>query len=193
MAYWPRGHRLKSDKGQKVLYMWCNIIFVFLKKNCFWIYVFVFWFDELKKLQEVYDKDTFSRDDEMGDADLDIKPLLEALRMHLNDLPNETIIASVKPTRTNCLAEESYITWSKGEVIQNIVLRLRNVVSGEIEIQLRWINVPGSKGLWNGQLLATMGCYCNGFCVIYWSCFLFSLIIFSMHTFSFLSNSTKRR
>lgn len=101
----------------------------------------------MKKLQEVYDKDTFSRDDEMGDADLDIKPLLEALRMHLNDLPNETIIASVKPTRTNCLAEESYITWSKGEVIQNIVLRLRNVVSGEIEIQLRWINVPGSKGL----------------------------------------------
>ncbi|GJZ62815.1 C2-domain ABA-related 4-like protein [Tanacetum coccineum] len=97
--------------------------------------------------QEVYDKDTFSADDEMGDAELDIKPFLEALRMHLDDLPNETIIATLKPTRTNCIAEESYIKWTNGKVIQNMVLRLRNVVSGEIEIQLGWISVPGSKGL----------------------------------------------
>ncbi|KAL8193736.1 hypothetical protein R6Q57_026428 [Mikania cordata] len=96
---------------------------------------------------EVYDKDRFSRDDPMGDAELDIKPLVEALRLRLDDLPNETIIATIKPTRTNCLAEESNITWSKGEVIQNMALRLRNVVSGEIEVQLGWVNVPGSKGL----------------------------------------------
>ncbi|KAI3794173.1 hypothetical protein L1987_36801 [Smallanthus sonchifolius] len=104
-------------------------------------------FEPLPIKMEVYDKDTFSRDDEMGDAELDIKPFLEALRLRLNDLPNETIIATIKPTRTNCLAEESNITWIKGEVIQNMVLRLRNVVSGEIEVQLRWVNVPGSKGL----------------------------------------------
>lgn len=83
----------------------------------------------------------------MGDAELDIKPFLEALRMRLDDLPNETIIATLKPTRTNCIAEESYIKWTNGKVIQNMVLRLRNAVSGEIEIQLGWINVPGSKGL----------------------------------------------
>ncbi|KAI3798933.1 hypothetical protein L1987_34218 [Smallanthus sonchifolius] len=104
-------------------------------------------FEPLPIKMEVYDKDRFSRDDEMGDAELDIKPFLEALRLRLNDLPNETIIPTIKPTRTNCLAEESNITWSKGEVIQNMVLRLRNVVSGEIEVQLRWVNVPGSKGL----------------------------------------------
>lgn len=98
-------------------------------------------------VQEVYDKDTFSRDDKMGDAELDIKPLVEVLRLHLDSLPNETIITTIKPTRTNCLAEESNITWTKGEVIQNMVLRLRNVASGEIEVQLGWINVPGSKGL----------------------------------------------
>ena len=83
----------------------------------------------------------------MGDAELDIKPFLEALRMRLDDLPNETIIATLKPTRTNCIAEESNIKWTNGKVIQNVVLRLRNAVSGEIEIQLGWINVPGSKGL----------------------------------------------
>ncbi|PWA75402.1 hypothetical protein CTI12_AA084200 [Artemisia annua] len=104
-------------------------------------------FEPLPIKMEVYDKDTFSTDDEMGDAELDIKPFLEALRMRLDDLPNETIIATLKPTRTNCIAEESYIKWTNGKVIQNMVLRLRNAVSGEIEIQLGWINVPGSKGL----------------------------------------------
>ncbi|XP_071735235.1 protein C2-DOMAIN ABA-RELATED 4-like [Rutidosis leptorrhynchoides] len=104
-------------------------------------------FEPLPIKMEVYDKDTFSRDDEMGDAEFDIKPFIEALKMQFNDLPDETIISTVKPTRTNCLSEESNITWSKGKVIQNMVLRLRNVVSGEIEIQLEWINVPGSKGL----------------------------------------------
>ncbi|KAF5769571.1 putative C2 domain-containing protein [Helianthus annuus] len=104
-------------------------------------------FEPITIKMEVYDKDRFSRDDEMGDADLDIKPLIEVLRLRLDDLPNETIIATIKPTRTNCLAEESNITWSKGEVIQNMVLRLRNAVSGEVEVQLGWINVPGSKGL----------------------------------------------
>lgn len=83
----------------------------------------------------------------MGDAEFDIKPFLEALKMRLDDLPDDTIISTVKPTRTNCLSEESFITWINGKVIQNMVLRLRNVVSGEIEIQLGWINVPGSKGL----------------------------------------------
>lgn len=97
--------------------------------------------------QEVYDKDVFSYDDKMGDAEFDIKPFLEALKMHLDDLPNETIIATVKPTRTNCIAEESHITWTNGKLIQTMVLRLRNVVSGEIEIQLGWVDVPGSKGL----------------------------------------------
>ncbi|KAK9050189.1 hypothetical protein SSX86_030842 [Deinandra increscens subsp. villosa] len=104
-------------------------------------------FEPLPIKMEVYDKDRFSRDDEMGDAELDIKPFLEALRLRLDDLPDETIIATIKPKRSNCLAEESNIKWSKGEVIQNMVLRLRNAVSGEIEVQLGWTNVPGSKGL----------------------------------------------
>ncbi|KAI3747807.1 hypothetical protein L6452_10472 [Arctium lappa] len=93
---------------------------------------------------EVYDRDLFSADDKMGDAEFDFKPFLEAVRMRLSDdLPNNTIITTVKPTRTNCLAEESYITWTDGRVIQNMVLRLRNVECGEIEIKLRWIDVPG--------------------------------------------------
>lgn len=97
-------------------------------------------------MQEVYDRDLFSADDKMGDAEFDFTPFLEAVKMRFDDIPNNTIITTVKPTRTNCLAEESYITWSDGRVVQNMVLRLRNVESGELEIKLSWIDVPGRRG-----------------------------------------------
>ncbi|XP_059624612.1 protein C2-DOMAIN ABA-RELATED 4-like isoform X1 [Cornus florida] len=95
----------------------------------------------------VYDKDTFTLDDKMGDAEFDIRPFLEAMKMQLGNLPSGTIITRVKPSRDNCLAEESCIMWTDGKVVQDMVLRLRNVECGEVEIQLQWIDVPGSRGL----------------------------------------------
>lgn len=95
----------------------------------------------------VYDKDMFSLDDKMGDAEFHIGPFLEALRAPREGVPNGTIITRVQPSRDNCLAEESCIVWSDGKVVQEIVLRLRNVERGEIELQLQWIDVPGSRGL----------------------------------------------
>ncbi|XP_062107533.1 protein C2-DOMAIN ABA-RELATED 4-like isoform X2 [Humulus lupulus] len=95
----------------------------------------------------VYDKDTFSMDDKMGDAEFDIRPFVEALRMRLAGLPSGTIITKVQPSRQNCLSEESSIIWSEGKLVQNICLRLKNVESGEVELQLEWINVPGSRGI----------------------------------------------
>lgn len=83
----------------------------------------------------------------MGDAECDISAYIEALKMNLEDLPSGTIITRIQPSRQNCLAEESCITYSNGKVIQDLVLRLRHVESGEVEIQLQWINLPGSKGL----------------------------------------------
>ncbi|XP_076901561.1 protein C2-DOMAIN ABA-RELATED 4-like [Bidens hawaiensis] len=96
---------------------------------------------------EVYDRDTFSPDDKMGDAVFEIQPFLEAVRMRLENLPNDTIITTVKPTRTNCLAEESHITWSDGKVVQDMVLRLQHVECGEIEVKLSWVDIPGARGL----------------------------------------------
>ncbi|KAB1212290.1 ADP-ribosylation factor GTPase-activating protein AGD12 [Morella rubra] len=95
----------------------------------------------------VFDHDTFTRDDKMGDAEFDIKAYIDALRMNLQDLPNGTIITRVQPSRQNCLAEESCIMWNEGKVVQDLCLRLRNVECGELEIQLQWIDLPGSKGL----------------------------------------------
>ncbi|OWM64387.1 protein C2-DOMAIN ABA-RELATED 4-like [Punica granatum] len=95
----------------------------------------------------VYDKDTFSLDDKMGDAEFEIGLFLEALKMRPGGLPSGTIITKVQPSRQNCLAEESCIIWKDGQVAQNMIIRLRNVKTGEIELQLQWIDIPGSRGL----------------------------------------------
>lgn len=97
----------------------------------------------------VYDKDTFSFDDKMGDAEFEIGPFFKAVKkgLQLQGLPDGTIISKVEANRQNCLAEESKILVSNGKVVQNMVLRLRNVECGEVELQLQWIDVPTSKGL----------------------------------------------
>lgn len=99
------------------------------------------------ELQAVYDKDTFTLDDKMGDAEFEIGPFLEALRMRLEGVQNGTVASRVQPSRGNCLAEESSIIYSDGHIIQNMSLRLRNVESGEVDLQLQWIDIPGSRGL----------------------------------------------
>ncbi|KAI3430044.1 C2 domain-containing protein, partial [Psidium guajava] len=95
----------------------------------------------------VYDKHKFSHDDKMGDAEIQIGPFLDALRMRLDDVPSGTVITRVKPGQDNCLAEESCIVWSDGKVVQDLVLRLCNVEHSEVELQLEWIDIPGSRGL----------------------------------------------
>ncbi|CAN6572747.1 unnamed protein product [Malus baccata var. baccata] len=95
----------------------------------------------------VYDKDRFSFDDKMGDAEFEIALFIKVLRMRLEGLPDGTVITKVQPNRENCLAEESCIIWSKGKLVQNMALRLRNVECGEVELQLQWIDVPSSRGL----------------------------------------------
>ncbi|KAK4750821.1 hypothetical protein SAY87_004303 [Trapa incisa] len=94
----------------------------------------------------VYDHDTFTKDDKMGNAEFDIRPFIGALKMDLSDVPSGTIVSRVLPCRQNCLAEESCIAWVDAKVVQDMCLRLRNVECGEVEIQLQWIDIPGTKG-----------------------------------------------
>ncbi|KAL1189906.1 Protein C2-DOMAIN ABA-RELATED 7 [Cardamine amara subsp. amara] len=95
----------------------------------------------------VYDKDTFTSHDKMGDAKIDIKPFLDVHKMGLEKLPDGTEIKRVVPTRDNYLAETSSIVSNNGKIFQNMILLLRNVECGEVEIQLEWIEIPGSMGL----------------------------------------------
>ncbi|KAL5994605.1 Protein C2-DOMAIN ABA-RELATED 4 [Asimina triloba] len=93
----------------------------------------------------VYDKDRFSQDDKMGEVEFSIEQFVEAVRMNFESNPSGTIISTVEPTSRNCLCEESHIMWMDGKVIQDLRLRLQNVECGEVELQLEWIKLPGSR------------------------------------------------
>jgi hypothetical protein len=83
----------------------------------------------------------------MGETDIDIKPYLQCVKMGLNDLPDGHVVKTIQPDRTNCLAEESSCIWRNGKVVQEMSLRLRNVKSGEVLVEIEWIDVTDSKGL----------------------------------------------
>lgn len=95
----------------------------------------------------MYDKDTFSKDDKMGDAEIDIQALLYAVKMGHLQVPEGTAIRRVQPSRDNCLSDESSVLWTNGGIVQDMFIRLRNVECGEIQLQLEWVNVPGAKCL----------------------------------------------
>ncbi|KAJ4840593.1 Protein C2-DOMAIN ABA-RELATED 10, partial [Turnera subulata] len=95
----------------------------------------------------VFDKDTFTVDDKMGEAEVDIKPYIKCLRMGVKNLPEGCALSKIQPNKSNCLADESSIVWNNGKITQDMTLRLKNVESGEVQLSLEWIEVPGCKGL----------------------------------------------
>jgi len=98
-------------------------------------------------LQSVYDKDTFSGDDKMGDADIDLKPYVQCVQIGFTKLTNGTVVKTIQPDETNCLAKESNCIWQNETIIQEMVLKLRNVESGELAVEIEWVDVIGCKGL----------------------------------------------
>ncbi|KAM7477983.1 hypothetical protein LguiA_026196 [Lonicera macranthoides] len=91
----------------------------------------------------VYDRDTFAMDDKMGEAEIPIKDFLRALKMNLDKYRSGTTFTRVLPSTTNCLAEESAVTWKDGYVVQEMCLRLKNDIErGEVELELNWIELP---------------------------------------------------
>jgi len=97
-------------------------------------------------VQEVFDKDTFSKDDLMGDAEFDIEALVQIIQMDLEDIRSGTVVRSVRPGgKDSCLADESHIIWDNGQVVQDLLLKLRNVDTGVVHLQLKWVTIPGSK------------------------------------------------
>ncbi|KAK7310101.1 hypothetical protein RJT34_07374 [Clitoria ternatea] len=95
----------------------------------------------------VYDKDTFSADDKMGEAVINLKPYVECLGMGLEKLSDGCVVKRIQVDRTNCLAEESSCVWKNGKIVQEMALRLKNVECGEVVMEIEWVDIPGCKGL----------------------------------------------
>lgn len=109
----------------------------------------------VKNEQIVNDKDTFTPDDELGDAEIDINPLIQGVKMgkDVDSLISSEPLAlkTVKPNDSNCLEQESDIVWDDGRVRQEMHLKLRNIESGVVVVELEWMDVPGCKGLFEEE------------------------------------------
>uniref|UniRef100_A0A0C9S773 TSA: Wollemia nobilis Ref_Wollemi_Transcript_9546_846 transcribed RNA sequence n=1 Tax=Wollemia nobilis TaxID=56998 RepID=A0A0C9S773_9CONI len=95
------------------------------------------------KLQ-VLDKDTLSKDDKMGDAEIDLQPLVMAVRMQnvVSNSNSKTELRRLVASKDNCLVKDSCICYVNGQTVQDVCLRLQNVESGELELELKWIDLP---------------------------------------------------
>ena len=91
-------------------------------------------------MQEVFDKDLLSADDTMGEAEIDLQPLVSAARIH-EGMKNRGRLQIGKwlATNDNALVADSII-WLKddGKVMQDLCLQLQNVESGILQLELEW-------------------------------------------------------
>ncbi|CDP17304.1 unnamed protein product [Coffea canephora] len=89
---------------------------------------------------QVYDHDTFSADDIMGEAEIDIQPMItSAMAFGDAGMFQNMQIGKWLKSNDNALIEDSTVNIIDGKVKQAVSLKLQNVESGEIELELEWI------------------------------------------------------
>ncbi|KAB5521259.1 hypothetical protein DKX38_025578 [Salix brachista] len=88
----------------------------------------------------VFDHDTFSADDLMGEAEIDIQPLItSAMAFGDPEMFGNMQIGKWLKSHDNALIDDSIINIVDGKVKQEISLKLQNVESGELEVYLEWM------------------------------------------------------
>ncbi|XP_022975963.1 probable ADP-ribosylation factor GTPase-activating protein AGD11 [Cucurbita maxima] len=88
----------------------------------------------------VYDKDTFSTDDFMGEAEIDINPLLTAAQACERSTVSEPMqLGKWVACKENTLAKDGIITLVDGKIRQDISLKLQNVERGVLEMELECV------------------------------------------------------
>ncbi|PON60043.1 Arf GTPase activating protein [Parasponia andersonii] len=88
----------------------------------------------------VYDKDKFKTDDFMGEAEIDIQPLVAAAKAYEDSTINESMqLGKWIASKDNTLVKDGIIYLTDGKVKQEISLRLQNVERGVLEIELECV------------------------------------------------------
>ncbi|XP_058749473.1 ADP-ribosylation factor GTPase-activating protein AGD12-like [Vicia villosa] len=91
---------------------------------------------------KVFDHDTFSADDIMGEADIDLQSLItSAMAFGDAGMFGDMQIGKWLKSDDNALIEDSAVKITDGTVKQMMTLKLQNVESGEIELELEWISL----------------------------------------------------
>ncbi|KAG9152587.1 hypothetical protein Leryth_026186 [Lithospermum erythrorhizon] len=89
---------------------------------------------------EVFDYDTFSADDIMGQAEIDIQPMLtSAMAFGDAGMFGNMQIGKWLKSDDNALIEDSIVNIIDGKVKQEVSIKLQNVESGELDLELEWI------------------------------------------------------
>lgn len=89
---------------------------------------------------KVYDYDTFSADDIMGEAEIDIQPLITSAMAYGDPgMFTDMQIGKWLKSHDNALIEDSIINIVDGRVKQTVNLKLQNVESGELELEVEWV------------------------------------------------------
>ena len=91
-------------------------------------------------LQKVFDHDLFSADDIMGEAEVDLQPLI-ASAMAFGDagIFDDMQIGKWLKSHDNALKDDSTVNIIDGKVKQEMSLLLQNVESGELDLELEWM------------------------------------------------------
>ncbi|XP_051216176.1 protein C2-DOMAIN ABA-RELATED 7-like [Lolium perenne] len=92
---------------------------------------------------EVFDEDKFTTDDSLGVAEFNVTDIYDAAKLDLKHASDGTRVKTLYPVGTNYLGSESHVTWKNGKVVQDLILKLKNVDSGSVVLQLEWVHVPG--------------------------------------------------
>ncbi|KAG6573810.1 putative ADP-ribosylation factor GTPase-activating protein AGD11 [Cucurbita argyrosperma subsp. argyrosperma] len=88
----------------------------------------------------VYDKDTFSTDDFMGEAEIDIHPLLSAAQACEKSTACEPMqLANWVAGKENTLAKDGIISLVDGKPRQDVSLKLQNVERGVLDMELECV------------------------------------------------------
>lgn len=89
---------------------------------------------------KVFDHDTFSADDIMGEAEVDIQPLItSAMAFGDAGMFADMQIGKWLKSDDNALTTDSTVNIVDGKVKQEVSLKLQNVESGELELELEWM------------------------------------------------------
>ncbi|KAL8235911.1 hypothetical protein R6Q59_016992 [Mikania micrantha] len=91
-------------------------------------------------VQQVFDYDTFSADDIMGDAEIDIQPMMTSAMAYGDaSMFGDMQIGKWLKSHDNALLEDSIVNIVDGKIKQEVSLQLQNVESGIIYLEVEWM------------------------------------------------------
>ncbi|KAG6494342.1 ADP-ribosylation factor GTPase-activating protein AGD12-like isoform X1 [Zingiber officinale] len=91
---------------------------------------------------QIFDNDLISSDDLMGEAEVDLQPMITAAMAFGDpDLLTNMQIGKWLQSNDNALTKDSIINIVDGKVKQEVSLKLQKAECGEIDLELEWISL----------------------------------------------------